>query len=627
MQAQQSGRFIYCDFSMCLVDADRLGVDSVHRGNLEGFCSSVLSMRFLFAVTLMCSVAAWAQAPQAPQAPQGRPRQTARSSMPSTAGAAAVEEKPGAIRGQVVSSTGEPLRKAEVSLRPSGGRGAGGGDPRMGPPGMGGGGSVQTTDASGNFAFEAVQPGTYTLSAQRAGFVRADYSRGASGRAPTPVEVTSGGATGGIAIRMTPQAVLAGKVTDEDGDPIMHASVQIIRDRWVAGRRTQMPMNSSNTDDRGEYRIAGLVPGKYYVQVTSNRMGMQMPGQARPQGVVGDLNYTPLLYPGVPEFSQAQPLVLAPGQEMRGVDFRMRKSTTWRVRGQVLDDSGKPIQSGGVMAVPVDGGMSGPRAMGMARGPEGKFEIAGLAPGTYTLMVSTSGRDELRMAGRQSVTVGNRDLEGVVLQMQRGFEISGLVRIDGTSPPAASGSARVMLEPMETGIMMGGGGSREANGQVKPDGAWALGNVSAGRYRITPTSLPEGTYLKAVMVGGQDITGGAQISAAAMGIELVLGMKAPDVTGTVMNADKLPVTSGTVFMIPDTARRDRPSAYKSASLGEGGTFTFRGLAPGQYTIFALPEVEDGSWYDPDFVRTLEGKGVAVKLAEGQSETVQVPLSL
>jgi protocatechuate 3,4-dioxygenase beta subunit len=150
---------------------------------------------------------------------------------------------------------------------------------------------------------------------------------------------------------MTPQSVITGKVTDEDGDPVMRASVQVIRERWVNGRRQQMPLSSDSTDDRGEYRIAGLMPGKYFLQVSASRpIMMHEAGQMRPAEGPGDQTYIPLFYPGVTELGQAQALSLAPGQEARGVDLSLRKANTWRIRGQVLDDAGKPMQYAGVMA-------------------------------------------------------------------------------------------------------------------------------------------------------------------------------------------------------------------------------------------------------------------------------------
>jgi hypothetical protein len=417
---------------------------------------------------------------------------------------------------------------------------------------------------------------------------------------------------------MIPQAVLSGRVLDEDGDPILHASVQLLRERWVNGRRQHLPLNTDATDDRGEYRISGLTPGKYIAMANTGRSAAQ--GAARTPGSPGDLNYTSSYYPGVQEISQATPIQLASGQEMSGVDFQLRRATTWRVRGRVLDESGKPAMYVAVMAVPADGGYLGVRSMGAVRNPEGTFEIAGLPPGSYTLIVNQAGRQQPRKFANTPVQVGNRDLDGVIVQLQSAFDVSGIVRIAGEGVPL--GTPRVVMEPLDPGIPFAGGN----DGGVKPDGTWSLSGLSSGRYRISISGLPEGTYLKSVLAGGQDVTAGAQISSAATGIELVLGTKAPEVSGTVLNADKEPVPASTVVLVPDSSQPDQYWRFKTAASDDSGAFRIQGIVPGQYTAYALIDVEDGIWNDPDFLRTLQGKGTAVKLEEGSNETLQLAIA-
>ena len=67
---------------------------------------------------------------------------------------------------------------------------------------------------------------------------------------------------------MLPQGVISGRVVDEDGDPISGASVQILRQAYMRGRKQLTPAQSNMTNDKGEYRIFGLAPGKYFVTAT-----------------------------------------------------------------------------------------------------------------------------------------------------------------------------------------------------------------------------------------------------------------------------------------------------------------------------------------------------------------------
>jgi len=270
-------------------------------------------------------------------------------------------QKAATVRGNVMSSTGEPLRKVDVTLRPAGGGGRGGATDRVA------GTLSRTTDAQGAFVFDNVPPGTYVASAQKPGYVRADYratSMSSARSSATPIVVGAGSDVTAVNIRMTPQAVIAGRVTDEDGDPYMHASVQVIRQRWTNGKRQYLPMSADNSDDRGEYRIPALMPGRYLLMVTANRSTPRLDGARTSADGTPDMTYTPQYYPGVGDISQATPIELAAGQEMRGADFRLRKTPTYRVRGKVLDEAGQPANLASVMAMPADGGEFGVRSMG-----------------------------------------------------------------------------------------------------------------------------------------------------------------------------------------------------------------------------------------------------------------------
>src|SRR5450432_4318230 len=91
------------------------------------------------------------------------------------------EDPPGRIEGQVVNAiTGEPLKKASLILSPMQPRG---GD--ITP-------SSAMTDATGHFTISNITPGTYRLSAERTGFVRADYGATGPMRGGTTITVSSG---------------------------------------------------------------------------------------------------------------------------------------------------------------------------------------------------------------------------------------------------------------------------------------------------------------------------------------------------------------------------------------------------------------------------------------------------
>jgi hypothetical protein len=528
---------------------------------------------------------------------------------------AAQPSEPGSVRGVVVGPSDEPIRKAEVTLRSLGGRPSGMFAGRPGVPGTAGSVWSHTTDASGTFRFENLPAGNYSITVQRNGYVRSDSRPGAR-TATSTITVSSGQAVTGISVRLIPHGVIAGKVTDEDGDPVAFVSVQVLRERWIAGRRQYTPMNAGSTNDLGEYRIAGLLPGRYFLVANHNR---QQPGRTQPRspGAVADQSYSSQFYPGAADISQASVVEVAAGQELRGIDFGMRKTATFRIRGKVLDESGKPAQGVSVMAAPAEGYFLGMRGMGVARNADGSFEVAGVQPGSYTLVANRGGREGTRSVARTPVQVGTRDLDGVIMQLQPTFAISGTVR---APEGVAVGNARIVLESLEPGVPFGAIGT---SGPLDAGGAWTATNVSPGRYRFSLTPMPQGAYIKAVTVQGQDITAGALVSAPATGVEIQLAAKAPTVAGTVLGPENEAVAGATVVLVPDTGRRDQYWLFRQTVADSNGSFNFPGVNPGLYSVFAFRDVEDGSWFSPDFLRPLEGKGTPVKLAEGSAESVQV----
>jgi protocatechuate 3,4-dioxygenase beta subunit len=377
---------------------------------------------------------------------------------------------PGSVRGQVLSSTGEPLRKAEVALRPL--RGGGG----FNPPG----GFAMTTDASGVFAFDGVPPGEYMIVAQRNGYVRHDLAmRGGSVRGTPPVIVGPGQAVTGVTIKLVPHGVVTGRVVDEDGEAAARISVQVQRERWVRGQRQLMTMSADTTNDLGEYRVAGLPSGRYFVVADASRQSGGMGPMMRRPDAAGEPNYTTMFYPNATDPAQATPIEVGSGQETRGVDFRLRKVATYRIRGRVVDPSGGPMRNLMVMVMPGESGSGlSSRNPAAVRNEDGTFEIRGIAPGAYTLVANRMGRDQGRATTSQQINVGNRDLDGVALTLSPPLDITGTVQTEGNAS-LNLGSMRVFLEPAATMPMFGGTApATVANGNFK------LSGISPGSYRV-----------------------------------------------------------------------------------------------------------------------------------------------
>jgi protocatechuate 3,4-dioxygenase beta subunit len=533
--------------------------------------------------------------------PPGRTAEGRRRADLPEAAAAQPAGPPASVSGQVVTTAGDPLRKAIVVLYPAGGMREG---------------SVfeATSDAAGRFSLLDVPPGSYTLGVQRNGYLRSGAGSGNGRnvrRRGTLIALDPGQHLTGMTIRMTPQAVITGRVVDEDGDPLARASVQVLVERYVRGRRQWSPAQAAQVNDLGEYRIAGLPAGRYHVAANANR-GFFSSSVRRNDGA--DLRYTAMFYPGVSDAAQAVAVELNPGQEARGIDFQLRKSPTVRIRGRVVDAvTGAGVRGAHVLLT--DGMLNISRSMGMARDEEGNFEISGVQPGTYTLTANRSERDEGRFVGQISVQVGSRDLDGIIVPIHRPVEVTGIVRVENQENLPLEGT-RVTIEPLQ-------GMTTSHTGPVEKTGAVKVSNVPFGQYRLSVMNGPDGTYLKSVRIGGQEVADSGFGVTAGTTLDIVLGSNAPQVQGTVQDGNQQPAAGATVVLVPAQEKRDRYWLYRTVTADQNGSFSLAGIPPGDYTAIAFSEVEEGAWFNPDLVRQHESRGATLKLVEGARENIRL----
>ena len=73
----------------------------------------------------------------------------------------------------------------------------------------------------------------------------------------------------GIVLAMTPTGSISGRVYDAEGEPLGKAQVEVMRPVYKDGQRMLTIVEIVASDDRGEYRLFWLPPGRYYVAAKS----------------------------------------------------------------------------------------------------------------------------------------------------------------------------------------------------------------------------------------------------------------------------------------------------------------------------------------------------------------------
>src|SRR6202171_5664115 len=243
-----------------------------------------------------------------------------------------------------------------------------------------GGNYTASTDAEGHFRIENVVPGRYRIFIERTGFVGVNEHGLKSDVNVFTVQARQ--AVEDLLFRMLPTAVISGRITDEDGDPM--SGVRVVTQKKKPGKSTRESVGTEATNDLGEYRLAGLFPGQYWIVAMPppdfrdyEKQEKSLAGEGQP-----DTRYVNTYYPGTYDAMLATPVTLKAGDEMP-VNFTLVPARTYRVRGIITGVTAAQKPSVELVS------KAGDSMRASEVGPDGQFEVRGVAPGSYVVRAST----------------------------------------------------------------------------------------------------------------------------------------------------------------------------------------------------------------------------------------------
>lgn len=568
----------------------------------------------------------------------------------------------GVIAGTILSGdTGRVLRRVRVSLTNSET------NANLG---------TVATDLQGRFSFTKLPVGSFTLKAAKTGYLDITYGQKTlgSGRPGTSIQLAEGQKVDTVSLKMPRGGVISGTVVDEAGDPAYGVPMRAMKYVMRNGvRELTAVATGATTDDRGQYRIPGLVPGEYIVCaaprdefVTAAALYESL--QARLQDIRAaqaargtvDPNmtnavsmgprpddpkeaYVTLCFPGTTQMSAAATITAGIGEERAGHDLQLQLLPIAMISGTVTWSGGQlPIagSSGGTTAdaqvhlvdQAAPNNPSGPRVVHIKA--DGRFSFANVAPGQYTLAAHAdvpAPQAAPGVAGQRppapgmtplwasiDVNVAGQPIADLTLSMAHGMTVSGRVAVEGTPPVDIS---RLRLTAIPASPMYGEFSIPAAT--VDADGRFTIPGVVPGRYRIGSASgTPAGAVIKSSMFGGVDtldfpievkadehLTGGV----------LTAIPRFAEIAGQLQNTSSQPATGFTVIVFSAEPRYWTPASRRiqSARPATDGRFSLRNLPAGEYRLAAVTDVESGQWFDPAFLRELMGNAITVTLSEGE----------
>jgi hypothetical protein len=481
---------------------------------------------------------------------------------------------------------------------------------------------VTLSEPDGRYGLTDLPAGSYTISVTRTGYAPQTHSTGRN-ITPTPIVLSNAQRAANIDFALVPGGYISGRILDEDGSPFAGAVVDALVTRSENGTDTLFSVSSSQTDDRGEFRLFGLVPGNYYVSASDPAFR----AVSTPKGVV---HYSPTYFPGVPFADQARAVVVTGTSQPPRVEFRLKLVPPARVTGQLVPSDGRQLFSAAIIMSPLEGEgvpMVPPEDPKLL--PDGQFNFGQVVPGHYQIRA----RGQTDAVGAAlfavfSLTVLGGDIDGIQMMLRPGAVLDGRLVVEskrGTKPPLFP-SIRVRA-PFVDGNSFGDA----LTGTVQLDGTFALRGLMKGAHQLVLDGLQPPWVLKSVLFHGTDITD-QQLDVVEReqfrDVRVTITDASSEVTGIVQNARNLPAANTGVLVFSRVPlfwlRTNR--RMRVAFTDREGKFTIPGLPAGEYLAVASLAVDESDLGRRD--RLLEWQRLATSFALASDEartTVTLPV--
>ena len=555
----------------------------------------------------------------------------------------------GKIAGAVVGSeSGRAVRFARVTLISSGRE------------------QTVTTDDGGAFAFDRLPAGTYALSVSKPGYLDTKYGQARPGT-DTPgrrIQLRDGEQLGRLSMPLSQGGSISGVIRDDRGDPIFRANVRV--SRWVMrnGVRTLQTVDSTQSDERGLYRVSLLPPREYIVSAMPPESHDDE--QKPPTQISG---FVSMFYPSGVSARSASPIPLGLGSDRTGVDLQLPLVPLGRVTGVVIDRDGRPVPD---ILVALSDREHSDMEQGTQTDRNGRFEFDRLGPGTYVARAGTQASSArkhfsisydsvsidsaaLQVSGDVKVLLGRlreRDMfaadqpakefevstapaktsargsatadvsvtggtiSELVLTLDAPRTVAGRVVFDGSSSPPSLREAQVALVAAdETGD--------DVEAKIVDDGTFLIPNVAPGRYRVTIQEPPPWVLTSAVAAGTEALDYLLEVprDRDVRDLTLTLRDRSTQLSGAVTDAVGKPVGDRLVIVFAADERLWAAGSHRvdSVVLGDDGRFLFPRMRSGEYRLAVVDDAEPDEWMDPEFLRKLAAASVPVILAESQKK--------
>jgi hypothetical protein len=589
---------------------------SYARSNIRTFPCMLIGTIVLLALGFMSAAGTQAQTPQQ------------KDEVP----AQSTSTKGSLVRGRVIyEDTRRPLRRVQVSAYDPASKGLG----RY---------LMAWTNARGEFQFKDVPAGRYFVAVEAPGIIRPAPFDGEESQADLTAVTVDGTAQAEVMVRVKRGGAISGKVTYADGDPVVNASMRVLRKKdgkwipvYVGGRSGDRAL----TDERGVYRVSGLSPGEYLLGAAEEKMGIELSAQDDPDGgkMVNRALLSNTYYDGAVSLTGATALRVEAGDEKTDINITLAERSAYSVSGIVmLRGDQRPIARARISLKRKDEELNSNSSLEdlvVNSDEEGRFVFDEVPEGIYMMTVTPpreyrsyetrralepkTGLVQKFAAKHQELNVAG-DITSLLVEVSSGGRLSGVLSVEGGKPLPRT--VFIFLEPASRARL------EQLSAQIQADGKFTFEGIPAGSYYLRTAVQPDNEYYtKSVMHGRSDITRepvavkeGEDIS----DVRMVISADVARLSGRLLAADgKSPERGvGILFVPADPAEQKTMSRRIYGVTNADGGFRVSG-APGDYVAIVLRRGENAYMLRDDQFASRVAKAQRVTLQPGENSRIDL----
>ncbi len=399
-----------------------------------------------------------------------------------------------------------------------------------------------------------------------------------------------------------------------EGEPLVQVAVRVMLIRDANGQPPRYAANTQQrlTDDRGLYRIYGLLPGTYVVSAGGRSFASY--------GVGGAYDTDAPTYAPSSTRDSADEVTIRAGEETSGVNIRYRGEPGHSISGFVTGPA--ELQFGiSLVLSQVINGVRFPASAAIQFPNSKGFSFDGIADGEYDLNAQASlAPGDYLMAEPRRIRVKGKDIAGVALTIKSLGSIGGRVNFEASTAPECKNKRRpslaetvVTARRSEKSISLNEARLPGMDGSVSPpnkSGDFQLRNLGAGQFGLDARFFAKYWYLRSITQSAPESAAisnrGAPVNVrpidlAQNGLSLKFGERVSGVTVTLaegasslrgtINAPAADSVAANLYVhLLPTEKENAEDLLRlfATRVNSDRTFAFSNLPPGRYWVVVQP---------------------------------------